>query len=200
MFSLQMDQSLALPSFTLSKQNTTQIAGSFCTAFRATLTFEHGAAQMRSIAMYVHKYRKNVVSCQRFIRAFNQANRARMKEMGKQWDQVARDIIGDDSGRMWMHRLLNQAKIDENGKAVNPANANQDLATFKESKLRLEIRRLRREFMDRYEQYKTDVRVFKAKVEMYSTMESMGLDAVEPSSLLHCVDTLLSSKCRVPRC
>ena len=126
MFELQIDKkvlSCQVSSFGSSKQYTTQIARSFRKPFGATLTFENGAAQMRAIALYVHKYRTNVINCQRFIRAFNQANRARLKEMGKQWDQVSRDIIGDDSGRAWMHRLLNQAKIDEKGKAVNPASS-----------------------------------------------------------------------------
>jgi len=155
---------------------------------------------MRSIATYVTKYRQNVVKCQRFIRAFNQSNCARLKDLGKQWDQVSRDIIGDDSGRAWMHRVLNQAKIDETGKAINPAESNEKLPTFKEAKLLLEIRRLRKEFIARYDTYKTDVRVFKAKVELYSTMEAMGLDAVRSFSRGCSIDIFLIETCCVLRC
>ena len=91
---------------------------------------------------------------------------------------VARDIIGDDSGRAWMHRLLNQAKIDSNGKAVNPAEANAELPVYKDEKLLKVLRKMRRAYLAKLDTYRTDVRVFKAKVEMYSTMQSMGMDPV----------------------
>jgi len=37
-----------------------------------------------------------------------------------QWDSIARDIIGDDSGRQWMHRVLNSSKMDEHAKVDVP--------------------------------------------------------------------------------
>jgi len=101
----------------------------------------------------------------------------RHKEMGKQWDMVARDIIGDDSGRQWMHRLLNQAKVGPDGKLMQATDGNSDLQTFKDAKIFIEIRKMRRDFLERLEQYKAEVRVFKAKVDMFGQMQSMGMDS-----------------------
>ena len=133
---------------------------------------------MRSIAIYVGKFKKNVIKCQRIIRAFLEAMHLRHREMGKQWDMVARDIIGDDSSRQWMHRLLNQAKVDPNGKLVQASDSNAGLQNFKDAKIFIEIRKMRREYLKKLENYGTEVRVFKAKVDMYSQMQSMGMDPV----------------------
>lgn len=138
---------------------------------------------MRSIALYVHKFKKNVIDCQRMIRAFLHAMHVRHKEMGKQWDMVARDIIGDDSGRQWMHRLLNQAKVGPDGKLMQATDGNSDLQTFKDAKIFIEIRKMRRDFLERLEQYKAEVRVFKAKVDMFGQMQSMGMDSVRVANL-----------------
>ena len=107
----------------------------------------------------------------------------RHKEMGKQWDMVARDIIGDDSGRQWMHRLLNQAKVGPDGKLMQATDGNSDLQTFKDAKIFIEIRKMRRDFLERLEQYKAEVRVFKAKVDMFGQMQSMGMDSVRVANL-----------------
>jgi hypothetical protein len=133
---------------------------------------------MRSIAIYVGKFKKNVINCQRIIRAFLHAMHLRHREMGRQWDMVARDIIGDDSGRQWMHRLLNQAKVDASGKLVQASDTNTELQTFKDAKIFIEIRKMRREYLEKLENYGTEVRVFRAKVDMYSQMQSMGMDPV----------------------
>ena len=138
-------------------------------------------AQMRSISIYVTQFKKNVIRCQRIIRAFLAAKRRRQKELSKQWDMIVRDIMGDDSGRQWMFRLLNQAKLqktdnDAHGKAVTPSDDNGNLPNFKDERILDEVRKMRRRFLHEWDQYKTNLQVFKAKVEMLGAMSSMGLD------------------------
>ena len=136
------------------------------------------SVKMRSVVLFINKYKSNVIKCQRFIRAFLNAKRLRQKEMSKQWDQVARDIIGEDAGRHWMFRLLNSAKMDENGKAVPDKDATSGLRLFKEERILIEVRRLRKQYLLNRDEYKEIVKVFKAKLELCHQVSSMGLDSV----------------------
>ena len=162
-----------------SRFNISVIASALlCRVWNTADTWTPLAAKMRAVALYVHKFKTNVIKCQRIIRAFNAAVHHRQKEMGHQWDTVANDLIGNDAGKQWMHRLLNQAKIDENGKAFTSNDPDNKQTTFKEAKILIEIRKMRKAYLAKLDDYKDTVRVFKAKVEMLGQITAMGLDPV----------------------
>ena len=83
-----------------------------------------------------------------------------------------------------MHRLLNSAKRDENGKAVSNNDPDDQRPSLKDHLILVEIRKMRKEFLVKLDEYHDNVRVFRAKTELLWQMEAMGLDPVQLRSKL----------------
>eukprot|EP00960_Hanusia_phi_P069679 767141-Hanusia_phi.AAC.10 len=149
-------------------------------------------SKMRSFARHLSSFKKNLKKCQDFARAFLQGIHKRRVENRKLWDQIARDMIGDEGSRTWMFRLLNNTRYDTKrqkyiserqsfkyakleGQSIDEYTQTHPLA--RDYLIDNEIRKMRIEYVDSLRAYAKALEVYKTKVKAYSLVQEMGIDA-----------------------
>mmetsp|Transcript_12543 Transcript_12543/g.43661 ORF Transcript_12543/g.43661 Transcript_12543/m.43661 type:complete len:634 (-) Transcript_12543:694-2595(-) len=149
-------------------------------------------SKMRSFARHLSAFKKNLKKCQDFARAFLQGIQKRRIENRKLWDQIAKDMIGDESSRMWMFRLLNNTRYDtKRQKYISERQSfkyakleGQSMEEYLQSHplardflIDQEIRAMRIEYVAALREYAKALEIYKTKVKAYSLVQEMGIDA-----------------------
>lgn len=111
----------------------------------------------RSIQQLASRFKGRVIRCQMYIRAFLRGQRRRRKEMHKLWDEVCRDVLGEEGSHSWMYRILNQA-----GSRTTCCER--------------ELKSMRRQFIEDLRSHKNEIIAYKSKVEAYAMIRTMGMD------------------------